>query len=545
MAEQRYKGRSNTGWANNGSHRSSYAKKHGANRSPRTKKQPPNNINPKKSQYISYKDQKERQTAIMQIYADMAKKINNTAGVLYQELDNPTVPTYTTYTKGDYRDYVENPSRNESRLREMSQFLSRVSMPYKRMLWYFAEIYCWYWHLSPKLNQFDLPEEDDLFQKYSEMCFNIEKLGLSEQMVNIIYFALRDGVFYGYLYESDNSIIIHRLNPDYCRAVQLDDYNTFNFAFDFNYFQRYTEALEGWSSDFASMYEAYQKDRTNMRWQMLDPQKSICIKADPNLEYNVPFFLGMFEALLDLIDARTLQRNKDIIQNYKLIVQKIPLFGEDNSKELDDFRIQANTVTEFADLLADSVPEQVGVATTPMDIDTVDFKTDDNSNDLITSSMRQVFDDAGVSKLLFNSSTTGSTGVSLSVTVDAGISWKIVKFIEAWIKRFISYRVSSIDFDFEVLDVNIFNKKEAVDRELSLANSGVPNKMKLAATAGLSPGDTISNEIFENHFLKIHENWMPLQTSYTMSSNDSGRPESDEGENDSTDANKDNVENQG
>lgn len=61
--------------------------------------------------------------------------------------------------------------------------------------------------------------------------------------------------------------------------------------------------------------------------------------------------------------------------------------------------------------------------------------------------------------------------------------------------------------------------------------------MKLAATAGISPTDIMSAQIFENQILKVHENWIPLQTSYTQSGN-VGRPESDE-PNDNTDKNKD------
>lgn len=453
-----------------------------------------------------------------------------------------TYPTYTTYTKETYRSYIENPSRNEKELRNMSQFLTRVSMPYKRLLWYMATIYSFYWNLSPKLDPNDLPDEEDIMNDYFEMCHNIEKLSLYEEMTNVMFFTLRDGVFYGFLYEDDESTFIHRLNPDYCRPIQIEA-GVFNLAFDYSYFKKYPEALETWDPIFQSGYKAYETDTTNMRWQILDPQKTICIKANPDLEENLPFFVGMFEAILDLIDARTLQRNKDIIQNYKLILQKIPLFNADNTKTTDDFKLEYETVMRFANLLADSVPEAVGIATTPMEIETVDFKPDDNSSDIISSSMKQVFNDSGVSQLLFNSDTSGSTGVDSSVKTDAALAFRLVKQIERWVKRYINYRKGKVSFDFEILDVHIFNKDSAVERELRLANSGVPNKMKLAATSGMSPAEVISNQVWENQFLKVHENWIPLQTSYTMSA-DAGRPANAEGEDssDSTAKNRDSAE---
>lgn len=470
-------------------------------------------------------------------FQEMKRLIFATASALqFGSLTKTTSKTYTQYNKENYRIYIQNPAGNEKQLRAMSQFLERVSMPYRRILWYYASIPRFYWNLTPKLSLSEPPDEESLLQSYSEICRVVENLDLKQEMKNAIFFALRDGAFYGFVYEDDKSIFIHRLDPDYCKPVQIES-GVFNFAFDFSYFKKNQEALETWDSSFQTMYNAYQKDNTNMRWQILDPQRSICIKADPSTEEVLPFFIGIFEALLDLIDARTLQRNKDIIENYKLIVQKIPLFSESGSKDMDDFKLELETVQAFSQRLVDNIPENVGVATTPMEIDTVDFKPDDNSNDILSSSMKTVFDDSGVSQMLFNDNRSGSVGLDASIKTDIALSWLLVYSIERWMRRFINYRTSSVEFSFEILDVNIFNKDAAIDLELKLANSGVPNKMKLAATAGISPTDVMSGQIFENQILKVHENWIPLQTSYTMS-NDAGRPESEEA-NDSTATNQD------
>lgn len=96
-------------------------------------------------------------------------------------------------------------------------------------------------------------------------------------------------------------------------------------------------------------------------------------------------------------------------------------------------------------------------------------------------------------------------------------------------KRYIKYKQGQFVYDFEFLDINIFNRDSVIERELSLANSGVPNKVRLAASAGISPDKMFASQIWENEFLEIHSNWIPLQTSYTMSSKDAGRPSNSEG----------------
>lgn len=472
-------------------------------------------------------------------FQEMKRLLFSTASSLQfiGNLNKTTSKTYTQYTKENYRTYVQNPIGNEKQLRAMSQFLERVSMPYRRILWYYASIPRFYWNLTPKISILEPSDEEQILQQYKEICTTVENLDIQQEMKNVIFFALRDGAFYGWLYEDDKSTFIHRLDPDYCKPVQIEA-GAFNFAFDFSYFKKYPEALDTWDSTFKTMYNAYEKDTTNMRWQILDPKKSICIKPDPSYEEVIPFFIGIFEALLDLIDARTLQRNKDIIENYKLIVQKIPMFSESGGKDMDDFKLELETVRAFVQQLADNIPDNVGYLATPMELDTVDFKPDDNSNDILSTSMKTVFDDSGVSQMLFNSERSGSLGLDASIKTDISLSWIIVENIERWMKRYINYKVTSIEFSFEILDVNIFNKKEAIETELKLASSGVPNKMKLAATSGLSPIDVMSAQFFENQILKVHENWVPLRTSYTQSSSDSGRPES-EVPNDNTDKSKD------
>lgn len=243
--------------------------------------------------------------------------------------------------------------------------------------------------------------------------------------------------------------------------------------------------------------------------------------------------------MIDLIDARGLQRNKEEIQNYKLITMKLPRF--DGTREVDDFSIDLETATDFYNKLADVVPEAVGVAMTPLDIDTVDFVPDETNSNLITNSMNDVFNDSGISQLLFNSQKTGSVGLDASLKVDSAMVWKLVECIERWVRRYIMFNSSGTNkYFFDILRVDIFNSKNEVDKELALANSGVPNKLRLAATAGENPYRTISSQIFENEILGIHEKWIPLKTSYTMSETSTSKDPNDEGDrNDDNNANKD------
>ena len=460
--------------------------------------------------------------------------------LMLSDIGKKTTKTYTKYTKENYRKYIENIISNESNLRGMSNFLYRASMPYRRFINYLSDIPLFYWNLIPQIDVTGNVSTDKILKNYYKVLQSLNNMSIPNEMRKVLNTTIREGVFYGFVYEDKNSFFIHKLDPDYCKIVELEG-GCFNFAFDFSYFAKYPTYLEYWDPIFQTLYKQYEKDSTNFRWQLLPPEITICIKVDSDiLDEIVPQLVGIFEALMDLIDARTMQRNKEEIQNYKLIVQKIPYF--DNTREMDDFSLDIETALRFYRTLADVVPESVGIALSPMDIETVDFKTDDNSNDLISSSMKTVFGDSGISQLLFNSDKTGSVGVDASIKVDAAMVWKLVESIERWIKRYIGYNSSGTSkYFFEILRVDIFNKDNACTRELSLANSGVPNKLKLAATNGSNPYQTLSSAYFENEILDISNSWKPLQTSYTTSGN---LEEEVKEPNDEADRNADNNGNQ-
>ncbi|MGF6375103.1 hypothetical protein M2140_000137 [Clostridiales Family XIII bacterium PM5-7] len=493
-----------------------------------SKKKKSGNKQKQKNQKQSQSKNKEMTKEEFLKYKAMLSKL------MLSDLNKKPSNVYTQYTKDLYRRYIQNPTSNEANIREMSNFLYRVSMPYRRFINYISDIPLFLWNLTPITDLTGKIDNEKILKDYTKAVNMIENMSLPFEFRNVVSTTIREGVFYGFIYSDKNSFFIHKLDPDYCAIKEIEG-GCFNFAFDFSYFDKNKTQLDYMDPYFTTLYRTYEKDKKNFQWQILDPARTICVKIDSDIYDEIlPQFIGVFEALLDLIDARSLQRNKEEIQNYKLIVQKIPTFN--SSTTIDDFSIDPDTAMGFYRQLSDVVPDQVGVALSPMEIDTVTFQTDDNSNDLISSSMKAVFSDSGIAQLLFNTETSGAEGLDASIRVDAGMVWKLVESIERWVSRYLQYNLSGRSkYAFEILRVDIFNQDEVCARELALANSGVPNKLKLAASSGIPPSRVMSAEYFENSILKIHEKWMPLQTSYTLSGKDgaivsTGAPESSGGD---------------
>ena len=71
------------------------------------------------------------------------------------------------------------------------------------------------------------------------------------------------------------------------------------------------------------------------------------------------------------------------------------------------------------------------------------------------------------------------------------------------------------------------------------AQYGVPVKSAIAASLGLNPPNMSAMLYMENEILKLHDNMIPLQSSYTQSSdNEGGRPTAEENGEEISDSNE-------
>lgn len=472
-------------------------------------------------------DEENKPLTKEQIYERNRMAFAKLATLTMRDVNKNETRTYQQYTKEDYRTYIQNPKSNEKNLRNMSRFFYIVSSVYRRLCKYYAEIPLLNWVLTPQIDMLEPQDPEKIKKAYQKALKLLTNMNMKHEFRKIMTTVWREDVYYGYIYNTTDSWFIDTLDPDYCKIFQIED-GCYNFAFDFSYYDKYAYKLETADIELQSMYDAYKKDTQGMKWQILNSKKTICIKAgEDSLGEVIPPLVGIFEDLIDLIDYRSLIRNREEIQNYVLLVQKVPVY--DKEEGVDNFLLDMETILDFDAKMADSTPDQVGVVTSPMEITPIQFKNDAPESDILSKATRMVFDNAGTSQMLFNSDKAGSLGLDASIKTDEMMAFSIVRQLERWVRRYIKQNTSSIKFNFEFLNVSSFNQTSFVDQQLKLATSGIPNKLRLCAAAGLDPMQTLSAAYMEDEVFKLQDKFIPLKTSYTQSNtgDEGGRPTKD------------------
>lgn len=459
------------------------------------------------------------------------------------DLQNQPNKTYTVYSKESLRTYLKNPltDTNQKNLRKLSQFLYVLSAQYRRIISYFAtHIDLSAYNVIPNISMTEDNDDEKILQNYESTLKWVEKMNLQGQIHGILTTCLREDCFYGYIYYEDgedqnkNSFIIVPLDADYCKISSVNYNGTLNCAFDFSFFDSSTNKiyLDYWDKEFTTGYNAYKKD-SKQRWTELDPERTVVFKMDyDQLDRVIPPFASLFEDIIDLIDLRGITSVKDKLSIYKLLVAQIDTLS--NAQNPDDFAVSLDLAVDFYNKIIQILPEEIGLALSPMKIEPITFDKDatDETNS-ISKANKNLWESAGVSQIMDNSKLTGSTAVTAAMRFDAlYIQKPLLWQIEARVNMFLNYVLPDNGMRLKYMQVTPYLRDEFIKNVKEACTLGLPMKTQLAALMGMSPLDMNSMLYLENDILKLQDKMIPLQTTYTQTgdSNTGGAPKKSDGE---------------
>lgn len=456
--------------------------------------------------------------------------------LITRDLNNNTnTPTFSLYSKDDIQTYLQNPYRYEKQLRRAVVYLYGASPHFRRLIQYFTGLSDLAYVVSPSKIDPQTANIKTTSRNYRKTINILTAMNVRTQFPKILTVCLREDVFYGTLWVSNDSITIQQLPSDYCSISTIEG-NVLNVTFDFSYFDSHGAILEYYPPEFKIKYAVYQKNRMS-RWIELDSPTSFAIKCNNDvLDYAMPPFAGILREVYDLEDYKQLKLTKTALENYAMLDMRLPMDSEGN------WLLDYDKAKEFWQNLDAVLPEEVGSVLTPMPINKISFeRSNTGDTNTVANAEQNLFSAAGVSSLLFNNPKASANALALSIKADQAITYGIVKSIEDMVNRFIQSQSYGKNFKVTFLDCSIYNRKEVGDQYLKAAQFGLPTVMLYAASQGLGQAEFDSMNFLENDVLNLKNVLIPLKSSTQSSgssiSSDSeaptdegGRPQKDTGE---------------
>ncbi len=435
---------------------------------------------------------------------------------------------YTRFSKEDLLNYMQTPSSNEKNIRNASIYMYDASTQYKRLIQYYSFLPEWAYTLSA-VSYDPAKVKGDAFRKaYYKAATFMENMNPKHEMQKATNIALRDGILYGAIWQSNSSFYIQRINPDYCVLTSCID-GTWNYSVDMS--QLDEKKLAFYPPEFTTMWNAYRT--SGVKWQEVPDSISFCLKADEtNATYSLPPWASTLPMLYDIETYKALQETATEIANYKLLAMKIDT--DDKGVPLLDWNLAQKYYTQ----LCASLPPFVGAAVTPMKIDSFEFDKSKGVNDVDTVSRaeEQFWFNTGTSALLHGSMGSKTAGVlNLSVKSDEEIVFGLMAQVERLVNRLLKNLSGTVKFKVHFLPVTKFNRDEQAKLYKEPATLGIPGtKAAYAATVGVPQTDLLGMNYIEMELLGMGE-LTPLQSGYTqsgdaVSGDEGGRPETEDTE---------------
>ena len=395
---------------------------------------------------------------------------------------------------------------------------------YKRLIIYYATILKYSGILIPNPS-FGQSLSQKNIQKHYHMALDfIERAKLPSLLTNCSYRALVDGSYYGLLLNAGkNALTILDLPVGYCSSKFKDLRGNDIIEFDVAYFDTIfdkaarQEALAIYPDFISSAYRKYKKGKTAFRYVLIPSDVGICF---PFFDGR-PLFLDVIPATIEYDQAVETERERDLEEIRKIIVQKVPhlndgmlLFEPEEAEEMHKAAVGMMKGNK-----------NVSVLTTYTDVDAIVSKTSsDATTNHLEKMVQNIYDQAGTSKELF--SATGSSSLDKCIKNDTALMMVLGNKYSDFLTNLINtlYANNNISFKYNILPITWYNEKEYVEESFKLAGMGYSFLIPSMAL-GLSQRDLYNVKKLENDVLKLDEVLIPLQTAYTQTAEGAGRPQ--------------------
>ena len=412
-----------------------------------------------------------------------------------------------------------------AQMREISDFYYKTNGIYNRILRYMAFMYRYDWYVTPYVYDKSMKKEKiiDGFNKCLRM---LDKFQVKKTLGDIALKVLRYGAYYGYQIDlSNGSIALQELPPNYCRSIYCQG-NTPAVEFNMKFFDdkfidvtQRMKILKLFPAEFSKGYALYKQGKLQPEyigdengWYLLDPDYTV--KFNYN-EEDYPAFIAIVPLLIDLADAQELDKKRTMQKLLKLIIQKMPMdkngdliFDVDEAQQLHN-----NAVQMVAKIIG------LDVLTTFADVDVADL-SDSSAAAAATDDLkrveRQVFNEAGVSQLQFNSE--GNIALNNSLLNDVASMYNLLLQFESFLNKIISRynkQNKKIEYGVQILTTTIYNYQEMAKLYKEQTQLGY-SKMLPQIALGQSQSSILANAYFENEILDLVNVFIPPLMSSTM-----------------------------
>lgn len=409
--------------------------------------------------------------------------------------------------------------------------------------------------VTPYINEDNATERDrDIaLADFYKILLYLDNSELKRVFGEIALKVIKNGCYYGYLVPSEKRIIIQELPVNYCRSrfiVNGRPAIEFNMAYFDVMFKDTTQRIKMlnlFPKEFKKGYIAYKEGKLvpqfpgdTTGWYLLEVGSTIKFNMNGS---DSPIFMSVIPAIIDLDEAKDLDKRKMAQELLKIIIQKMPV------DKNGDLVFDVDEATELHNNAVNMLKKAIGIdiLTTFADVEVADMSDNRSTaaSDDLQRVERAVYNEAGVSQMQFN--TDGNIALEKSILNDAASLYNLILQFESFMNDAIdryNKKPKKYYYKSQILTTTIYNFQEMAKVYKEQMQVGF-SKMLPQIALGQAQSTILANAYFENDILDLVNVFIPPMMSSTMNSDVLNRLNASNKENKNNNANRNNEDNVG
>ena len=431
------------------------------------------------------------------------------------------------YTRKQLREFVERPYRYCNKLISVMRFLYFHSGYFKKIIQYYINLVksdCWTIDTEFLTESAGNVNKKKLKKDYFSYAKEVDSFDLPNELPKILFNIFMYDAYFGYVIDTDNGKALFSFPPEECIITR---YVNGIPCFGVKKPGLCDVRLKTYPREIAEILEQAGNTAFIKGYVEMPFEKTICIKYNDGFDYLYPPFSFIIKEILDLEDFKDIEKAKAENEVYKLLTMNIPT-DQNGRPTLSD-----KDVTKFYELATEIVSKTIGVLPTPFDVEPIEFSPNTTNNiNNVKNAIDEMYSELGVSQALLSGASSGSE-LKTSLEVDASEVYRVLKQVAKAVNFHCRLRLpqnTKYKFTFRFLDITSHNQNDRIDELLKIAQASCPVKTELMAAAGKNPIKMFGNAFMENEVFELADNWIPMKTAYTQSSDgeNNGRPSMDD-----------------
>lgn len=422
----------------------------------------------------------------------------------------------------DVQRAMEHPRNSWRTLIRASETLMHISPHYYRLNSLFANmaLFCWWIDLYDVRDNANV---DTIKKQYGTLAARLENMHLKHEFSKIMRTLPYQDVYYGLIVESSTDFFLQKMDYRLCKLFQVQD-GLYNFRLNLSGIK--PQEIDAYPDYVQAAYADYLEGNIG-QWYLPPADKQICIKMNSQWTYPYPMLINMIKDIFDLDTYKKLKLQSARTDNYKAILVEVPI----DESTVDKPLLSPDTLSIFAEINRESLSDDIGmIHTLGSKGEAISFKDSTNTRNNVSDAIDEIYNSAGVSNELFNSSST-ATAMTYMVENASGFVYDVYRQFERWVNRYIKLRKfnkPTFKFAFYLLDMTVFNRDTVSKRYKEAAAMGVGIDRWLASL-DMTPSRTLGSYIVSKDIFDFHNNLLPLQSAYNASAEVQAIDEESEG----------------